>query len=282
MVPSIVCPIDVVADGCSTSDVLAATGLAFSTDSVFMDEVTYDAIDGSSDASDNCGVLQVAYYDVIDQASCPLTITRTWTVFDSCLNTRFCEQVITIQDTMVPTIVCPVDIEADGCSTSDVLAATGLAFSTDSVFMDEAAYDAIDGSSDASDNCGVLQVAYYDVIDQASCPLTITRTWTVFDSCLNTRFCEQVITIQDTMVPTIVCPIDVVADGCSTSDVLAATGLVFSTDSVFMDEVTYDAIDGSSDASDNCGVLQVAYYDVIDQYDGTEYCLSDRRGSRWL
>ncbi len=263
MLPTIVCPADVEADGCSTDDVLAATGWAFSTDSVFTDEVTYDATDAVSDAADNCGVLRVAYYDVITNTSCPIEITRTWTVFDSCNNSQFCEQLITIQDTMLPTIVCPADVEADGCSTDDVLAATGWAFSTDSVFTDEVTYDATDAVSDAADNCGVLRVAYYDVITNTSCPIEITRTWTVFDSCNNSQFCEQLITIQDTMLPTIVCPADVEADGCSTDDVLAATGWAFSTDSVFTDEVTYDATDAVSDAADNCGVLRVAYYDVI-------------------
>ena len=255
MLPTIVCPADVEADGCSTDDVLAATGWAFSTDSVFTDEVTYDATDAVSDAADNCGVLRVAYYDVITNTSCPIEITRTWTVFDSCNNSQFCEQLITIQDTMLPTIVCPADVEADGCSTDDVLAATGWAFSTDSVFTDEVTYDATDAVSDAADNCGVLRVAYYDVITNTSCPIEITRTWTVFDSCNNSQFCEQLITIQDTMLPTIVCPEDVEADGCSTDDVLAATGWAFSTDSVFTDEVTYDATDAVSDAADNCGVL---------------------------
>ena len=83
---------------------------------------------------------------------------------------------------MVPTITCPADVVYDGCSTNDALAASGYAFSTDSVFIDEAAFDAIDGVSDANDNCGVLEVAYYDVITNASCPLIIERTWTVYDS----------------------------------------------------------------------------------------------------
>ena len=88
--------------------------------------------------NDNCGVRRVAYYDVIDQCQLSDRDHENLDRYSTAATTRqFCEQLITIQDTMLPTIVCPADVEADGCSTDDVLAATGWAFSTDSVFTDE-------------------------------------------------------------------------------------------------------------------------------------------------
>ena len=111
-------------------------------------------------------------------------------------------------------------------------------------------------NADVSDNCGVLEVTYFDQINNASCPIIISRTWTVFDTCLNTRNCIQIITVQDTISPTIICPADIVADGCTLADVAGLAGSYgFSTIAVTLTEVEYEALDGVSDVADNCGVL---------------------------
>ena len=215
-IPTITCADDVTGDGCDLTDVDAITGsfgFGFSTDSVYITENEFDNIDINSDANDNCGVFQVSYWDLITNASCPIIIERTWTVFDSCLNTINCVQTITVQDTMAPQITCPTDILADGCTLADVDAITGgfgHGFSTDSVTITEVEFENIDGTSDASDNCGVLEVTYWDNVLNASCPIIIERTWTVFDTCLNTRNCIQTITVQDTMAPSIICPADTI------------------------------------------------------------------------
>ena len=266
MLPTITCPADVTYDGCSESELGTLSGWSYSTDSVFMTENDFESnAINPGDAGDNCGVLQVAYYDVITNASCPIVIERTWTVFDTCLNTQSCVQTITVQDTMLPTITCPADVTYDGCSESELGTLTGWSYSTDSVFMTENDFETnVINPGDAGDNCGVLQVAYYDVITNASCPIIIERTWTVFDTCLNTQNCVQTITVQDTMLPTITCPADVTYDGCSESELGTLTGWSYSTDSVFMTENDFETnVINPGDAGDNCGVLQVAYYDVI-------------------
>ena len=262
--PAVTCPSDIVADACTLADVGGIATYAYSSDSVTITEAQFEAIDGVSDASDNCGVLEVTYWDNVVNASCPIIIERTWTVFDTCLNTRNCIQTITIQDTIAPAITCPADIEADGCTLADVAGIAGTyGFSTDSVTLTEAEFEGLDGVSDASDNCGVLEVTYYDQITNASCPIIIERTWTVFDTCLNTRNCIQTITVQDTMAPAVTCPSDIVADACTLADVGGIATYAYSSDSVTITEAQFEAIDGVSDASDNCGVLEVTYWDNV-------------------
>ena len=264
--PTITCPADIEADACTLADVGGvAGGYGFSTDSVTLTEVEFEGLDGVSDAADNCGVLEVTYWDNVVNTSCPIIIERTWTVFDTCLNTRNCVQTITIQDTIAPTITCPADIEADACTLADVGGvAGGYGFSTDSVTLTEVEFEGLDGVSDAADNCGVLEVTYWDNVVNTSCPIIIERTWTVFDTCLNTRNCVQTITIQDTIAPTITCPADIEADACTLADVGGvAGGYGFSTDSVTLTEVEFEGLDGVSDAADNCGVLEVTYWDNV-------------------
>jgi hypothetical protein len=188
------------------ADIQSYTTLAFSTVEQIITETIFDNLDGVSDASDNCGVLEVRYVDVIFQQTCPLIVDRTFTVYDSCGLTSSCTQRITIQDTQAPTIVCPADDIGEGCDVSAVLGISGLAFSTIQVTIDEATFDGLDGLSETSDLCGILEVRYVDVIIQPSCPLIIERTFTAYDSCgLNTS-CVQTITVEDTQVPLITCP----------------------------------------------------------------------------
>ena len=141
-------------------------------------------------ASDLCGPVTVSHVgDVSDGNSCPEIITRTYRATDACGNYAECTQLITVQDTEAPTIVCPenVIVQCDG----DVPAPdTNLA---------------------TSDNC-LLPVVVTHVGDESSgsCPKIITRTYRATDACGNYAECTQLITVQDTEAPTIVCPQDVI------------------------------------------------------------------------
>ncbi|MDH3648587.1 MAG: gliding motility-associated C-terminal domain-containing protein [Saprospiraceae bacterium] len=263
--PTIVCPADVTADGCTTADIDGATGLPFSSVEQTIDEVTFDGLDSTSDAADNCGVLEVRYIDAITNPSCPLIVERTFTVYDTCGLIASCIQVITIEDTELPTIICPADQIAEGCVVSDLLSITGIPYSPVENSIDELTFDGLDAQSDANDNCGVLEVRYVDVITSPSCPITVERTFTVYDSCSLTATCTQVITIQDIQPPSIVCPSDVTGEGCDEQDVVTITGLAYSSIELTITEATFDGLDAQSDASDNCGVLEVRYIDVITQ-----------------
>ncbi|MBK8503060.1 MAG: gliding motility-associated C-terminal domain-containing protein [Saprospiraceae bacterium] len=263
--PVITCPGDVVLEGCNEGDLLALTGLPYSTIESFIDEITFESLILPGQVSDNCGVLQVGYIDNIANPSCPLIIERLFTVFDSCGLTDTCTWTITIQDTQIPTIICPDPIIDEGCTVADIQTYSTLPFSIIEQVITETIFDNLDGVSDASDNCGVLEVRYIDVIFQQTCPLIVDRTFTVYDSCGLTSSCTQRITIQDTQVPTITCPSDDIGEGCDVSAVLGISGLAFSTIQVTIDEATFDALDVPSEASDLCGILEVRYVDVITQ-----------------
>src|SRR5512133_1850700 len=135
--------------------------------------------------TDNCdGSGQVVGTDQSDGNTCPETITRTWTYTDACGNTSSVNQIITVGDDVPPvfdTPPAPLDFDCF----AEVPAPGMLGW---------------------TDNCdGAGQVVGTDQSDGASCPETITRTWTYTDACGNTSSVNQIISIDDA-VPAIYAP----------------------------------------------------------------------------
>src|SRR5688572_32346944 len=65
-------------------------------------------ISGGGSASDNCGLVQNTFsVSETNTGTCPRTITRTYTIADSCGNTGQCVQTITVDDQQNPIIMCP-------------------------------------------------------------------------------------------------------------------------------------------------------------------------------
>jgi hypothetical protein len=145
---------------------------------------------------------------------CPqqYVITRTWTAVDDCGNSSTCNQVITVDDSVAPALTCPPNITIE-CTASTLPGNTGDATS--------------------SDNCDLSPTVTYADVTTAppGCPqeYTITRTWTSTDDCGNTTTCNQVITIQDSTPPDIICPADVTIL-CTASTLPANTGTATATD----------------------------------------------------
>jgi hypothetical protein len=120
--------------------------------------------------------------------SCGGTITRTWTVSDICGNTSTVDQVITIDDTTLPTASAPVaaTVECIGdVPAIDILVVT-----------------------DEADNCTANPIVAHvgDVSDGLTCPETITRTYSVTDDCGNQITVDQIITVNDITSPTASAP----------------------------------------------------------------------------
>ncbi|MBE0638653.1 MAG: HYR domain-containing protein [Bacteroidales bacterium] len=136
--------------------------------------------------SDNCGT-------VTPTNNAPLefpvgTTTVTWTVFDVNGNSATCDQLVVVTDDELPTIVCPADI----MQTADA----GECFATVDL-----------GTPDTDDNCGVASVTN-DA--PATFPVGVTTvTWMVVDVNGNEATCEQVVTVTDDELPTIICPADI-------------------------------------------------------------------------
>jgi len=138
--------------------------------------------------------------------TCPnnFVIVHTWTYTPNLTTTH--TQTVTVDDQTAPVIECPADIAVE-CDESTEPAATGEATATDNC-MDSDPADGVDypvitftdaSTQDADGIAGTCDDYQYE----------ITRTWTAIDECGNTSSCDQIITVDDTTAPEIVCPADI-------------------------------------------------------------------------
>jgi hypothetical protein len=146
-----------------------------------------------TDEADNCSTsLNATYADVIKAGSCvgETIIERTWTLIDGCNLKTEKLQTITIKDVTAPTFTKPADItiyKDENCNHNDDPSVTG-------------------NPTDVADNCDPTpDVTYSDVDAPGSCmgEVIITRTWKVTDDCGNKTEKVQIITVKDTIPPTI-------------------------------------------------------------------------------
>ena len=214
-------------------------------------DASTDPVDtGTATATDNCDATPViTFADAVAVGACPQesVITRTWTATDACGNMITCDQIITVDDSISPVIVCPADVTVE-CDASILPADTGMATATD--------------------NCDAAPVIIFvDAVAAGACAQesVITRTWTATDACGNAITCDQIITVEDTTPPVIVCPADVTVE-CDASILPADTGMATATDNcdaasviTFADVVAAGACPQESvitrtwTATDDCG-----------------------------
>ena len=232
------CPVERNIPGDNTGVI---TGPVYSETPAASSEAEFEDGVNMGDASDNCGITTVTYVD-ISMGTCPIVVTRTWTVSDACGNTASCQQTINIGgDSTPPTITqCPVTRNIEGCG-PDVI--TGPVFSAVSAASSEAEFEDGVNMGDASDASGITSVTYIDAVSSGTCPIVVTRTWTVSDACGNTNTCEQTINITDTTDPSIACPPDVTIE-CDESTDPSNTGTAIGTDNCanapWINEFHYD------------------------------------------
>ncbi|MGK0388893.1 MAG: hypothetical protein ACI94Y_001626, partial [Maribacter sp.] len=139
---------------------------------------------GTPITSDNCSVASVVNNA---PAIFPLgNTTVTWTVTDGS-NTATCDQIVTVEDNIDPTITCPSTVTISANSDCE---ATAISVNI--------------GTPITSDNCNVLPATNNA---PAIFPLgTTTVTWTVIDDSGNTATCNQTVIVEDNINPTITCP----------------------------------------------------------------------------
>ena len=175
---------------------------------------------GQPTPSDTCGMATVdplTYSDAESLGGCngTGTITRTWTATDACDNTATYVQIITVIDTIAPTI-------AEAAGALDI-----------TIECDASSDPANTGEPTPSDGCGMATIdplTYSDSVAAGSCPegSVITRTWTATDACGNSATYVQTITVVDTTAPTFTVPADITlnadAGDCTASLTLAEIG----------------------------------------------------------
>ncbi len=133
--------------------------------------------------TDNClgaGIAQGV--EVSSGTTCPETLTRTWTVTDTCGNVATETQIITIHDQQAP-VIDPAPSDLSVSCYSAVPAMVPLNW------------------TDNCDGSGVLNGV--EVSSGTTCPETLTRTWTYTDGCGNTSTETQTIVIHDQQAPAI-------------------------------------------------------------------------------
>ncbi len=139
-------------------------------------------------SSDGCGFTTNLVLTTITNAPpCGNTFTaiRTWQATDACGNlSPTCSQTVTVVDTNPPVIVCVPNKSVE----------TGASWTFDLPAV--------------SDECGAATLSVVSTITNGTCGKTFvaTRTWKATDACGNeSTNCSQVVTVEDTTAPTIVC-----------------------------------------------------------------------------
>ncbi|MDZ7738592.1 MAG: HYR domain-containing protein [Bacteroidales bacterium] len=221
------------------------------------------------DEADNCTSAPVVAHvgDASDGNTCPETITRTYSVTDDCGNSINVTQTITVSDTQSPTATGSLDNTViEGCDATDAPAAETTV----------AGLEGLDGTLDITDNCsadGDITVTHSDA-SAGTCPLVITRTYTLTDECGNTNTVVHTIEIDDTTAPVITGSLtDSNIEGCDATDAPAAVTTVAGLESLAGGLTVDDACsaDGSitvthSDASaGTCPLVITRTYTVTDE-----------------
>lgn len=128
------------------------------------------SITGQAQASDNCGVENIDYQDVVSLTACNTgTVIRTWTAGDQAGNTKTCSQKITLSVLSIIQVGFPANLTLNGCTPnlSTLPASTGA--------------PQISGQS-----CSPLSITYTDEVFTISHPacFQIVRRWKVIDWCV--------------------------------------------------------------------------------------------------
>ena len=144
--------------------------------------------------NDNCGTVTLTVLSTVTNALCGTTFTasRAWVAQDSVGNSTTCTQVVTVVDTIAPTMTPPPEVTI-ACA-SGIPAAN---FAGGSVF-------------DLGDPSPVI--AYVGDSSVGTNPVVITRTYSATDTCGNSNTVTQKITIHDTTPPTLTCGINQVVE----------------------------------------------------------------------
>ena len=262
--PVIVAPADIDIESCVAADSEVTSGnagFAYSSALVTLDAAgvtAFLALTGAS-ITEACDYT-VTYIDTDDSGTLPFVVTRTWTITDACANTTSDTQTITVDDTTAPAVTGSITTTTvEGC---DATAAPA-------VVTDVAGLEGLTGDLLIADACtadGSLTVASSDA-SAGTCPLVITRTYTVTDACNNTSVdIIHTITVEDTTAPEVTGTIDDTAvEGCDASDAPAAVttvdGLLSLGDGSLIGLMISDACSGASIINNN-GDLTVTSSDV--------------------
>ena len=187
-------------------------------------------------ASDICGGtdVDVQISDVPQSGPCAGQISRTYTVTDACGNDAEAMQIITLIDTVKPTITCPGDTttECGAANMSQLSAWLANVTASDNCDLE------VDIDNDYGDENGLS--------DLCGATGSVTVTWTATDHCDNEQTCSSTFTIQDTTNPEITEEASAETVQCDGSGNTAAL-------SAWLND------NGGAQATDDCGDVTWSY-----------------------
>ncbi len=174
---------------------------------------------GTPTTADNCTVASITNNAPTTFALG--TTTVTWTVTDASGNTATAAQIVTVLDITNPIIIAPAALTVNantGCSATEVVLGTPV----------------------ATDNCTIASVT--NNAPSVFLLGTTTVTWTATDASGNTATSIQVVTVKETVLPTITAPSNIVVSvtsGCTATEV--ALGSPIASDNCSVGSVTNNA-----------------------------------------
>ena len=191
----------------------------------------------------------MSHSDVV-AGSCPTIITRTYTVTDACSNPVNIIHTINVDDTQAPVVTGSLSATTvEGCN----LGTAPVAVNT------VAALEALAGGITIADVCTLdasLTVSHTDV-PVGTCPIVITRTYTVTDACSNPVNIIHTINVDDTQAPVVTGSLSpTTVEGCDAGDAPAAATTV----------AAIEALAGGITIADVCtadAALSVSHSDVV-------------------
>ncbi|MDT0556656.1 T9SS type A sorting domain-containing protein [Patiriisocius hiemis] len=146
------------------------------------DESTDPANTGTATSSGTCTSQSISFTDSVASSTGVMTITRTWTVTSSSGAPLECDQIITVEDNDLPSVVCQdITVQLDATGNATIVASQ------------------IDNGS--TDNCGIdtitIDVTSFSCSDLGTNNVTLTVT----DSFGNVDTCIATVTVEDNIDP---------------------------------------------------------------------------------
>ncbi|MEY8848927.1 SprB repeat-containing protein, partial [Psychroserpens sp. XS_ASV72] len=230
--PTITAPDDFTVEGCNYN---ALPDLAYSTTEQTINiGLLQTAQGGNGSANDDQGIATITYIDSTISTSCPIVIERTFTVTDQCGNSTSDTQTITIEDSTGPELNVPDDIDVE-CAI-------------------ETTEPSNTGTATGYDTCGSINITYTDAsVPGCGNTETITRTWTATDECGNSTSADQIISVVDTIAPTLTIPEDITVE-CNRPTDPEPDGNATATDNC-SDTVTITFSDSTADSCGNTVII---------------------------
>jgi hypothetical protein len=187
----------------STSPVASCQAVTIYLDGSGNGSIVAGDIDNGS--LDNCATVSLSASQTAFTCADVGPNTVTLTVTDGSSNVSTCPALITVVDTLNPSLTTPVGASFEYPAGFNIVP-VGINTPQDALLD-----PSLTGTSSALDNCTTVTIDYQDVLSAVTpgaCPVirTVTRTWTAIDASGNSISSDQVFTLTDNTSPAMTCP----------------------------------------------------------------------------